>query len=336
MLAELRPLNADQMVEDELVPTPMILTDDPEAILRFALESLHQRQLCALVTLTAIDGGGSRAIGTQMAVRDDGFYCGYVSGGCVESAVAAEAMDAMAQGRDRELVLGRNSPFFDIALPCGGSIRLTIHVLRGADALEHVIDAIGVRERTGLVYLPDRQHLRPATAAEIGISGWCGEIFVRSYRPRTRLVIHGRSVELAATAAIATASGFDVIPLADEVPADTLADIIDRDTAVVFLHHDIDREMRSMRAALESEAFYIGALGSHRTHQRRCEELRLCGFEPGDIARIKAPIGLIPRTRDANALAVSVVADVVAADLYRDEQARAGSSKNNASGNVLF
>ncbi|WP_234836027.1 XdhC family protein [Sinorhizobium meliloti] len=83
-----------------------------------------------------------------------------------------------------------------------------------------------------------------------------------------------------------------------------------RDSAVALLHHDPYREMGSLEIALESKAFYIGALGSDRTHSRRCNELRRRGFSDASIARINAPIGLFPKARDARSLALSILADV--------------------------
>ena len=67
-----------------------------------------------------------------------------------------------------------------------------------------------------------------------------------------------------------------------------------------------------LEAALTADPFYIGALGSYRTHQRRVDKLQELGWDERDIARIKAPIGSFPQARDANTLALSVVADVAA------------------------
>ncbi|NKC23027.1 XdhC family protein [Ochrobactrum oryzae] len=79
-------------------------------ILRFAHNALERGHGCALVTLVEIIGGASRALGAHMAIADNGSYCGYVSGGCVEGIVAREALMALAEGRDRELRLGRGRP----------------------------------------------------------------------------------------------------------------------------------------------------------------------------------------------------------------------------------
>jgi xanthine dehydrogenase accessory factor len=94
---------------------------------------------------------------------------------------------------------------------------------------------------------------------------------------------------------------------------------IDTQTAVILLSHDLHREMPVLQAALRAQPFYIGALGSYRTHQKRTQKLSEIGFAPSDIARIKAPIGIFPKARDARSLALSVLADVAAAQLAADE-----------------
>mgnify|MGYP004723231373 FL=1 len=86
-------------------------------------------------------------------------------------------------------------------------------------------------------------------------------------------------------------------------------------TAVVLLHHDLDAEARVLDAATTSPAFYVGALGSTRTHYQRSERMQKRGFSRQDIDRIKAPIGMLGPTRDATALALSVMADIAASRL---------------------
>lgn len=100
-----------------------------------------------LVTLVEIRGGAARPLGAQMVVREDGRYCGFVSGGCVEAAAAFEALEMMGSGRDREIRYGEGSPWFDIVLPCGGGITLTLHKLRSAQPLLAVLNRL--EQKTG-------------------------------------------------------------------------------------------------------------------------------------------------------------------------------------------
>lgn len=285
----------------EEAPRPALLTDDPLDVLRFLVEALAQGIGAALVTLVDIRGGSARTLGAQMGVRADGLFCGQVSGGCVEAAVAREAMMAIAQGSDRFLHLGEGSPFFDIRLPCGGGIRLAIHVLRDGCALTAVLARLALRQPAALRYEAHDQRL--VVGAVEGRAGWRGDQFLWPFRPPVCAMIAGRPMERDAVLAMAVAASYEIAP--DESDATP-----DADTAVVLLQHDLDREMPMLLRALESPAFYIGALGSARTHERRCIALRERGVGETQIARIRAPIGLFPKARDARSLALSVVAEI--------------------------
>ena len=295
----------------DVAPQSAFTSDDPISILRFAAECLEQGFGAALVTLVDIKGGAARALGAQMAVRSDALYCGYVSGGCTEAAIATEAAMTIANGVDRYLKFGGGSRFFDIVLPCGGAITVSIHVLRDSLALRTVIDDVGARRRSGLRYDPSSQTL--TADPSVAQTGWVDESFVTLYRPRTRLVLSGQSIELQAMSQLATAAGYDL--LLANTPSDrrTIGDgQIDRDTAVALLHHDLDRELPILQIALAANPFYIGCLGAARTHKRRSDALRDLGYSYADIARIKAPIGIFGKARDSGSLALSVLADIAA------------------------
>jgi xanthine dehydrogenase accessory factor len=287
-------------------PRAAFLSDDASEILHFALQSLDAGYGAALVTLVEIRGGAARAIGAQMAVREDGLYCGFVSGGCTEAAVAAEAVIALQKGMDRNLRLGEGSPFFDIVLPCGGGITLAIHVVRYAEVLRDVLAALHQRMPVRLRYHAGAQTL--AFMPGEGAGGWEGDCFVRAYRPRPRLLVGGTPMETGAVARVAAASGYEVLVVERRCPMS--ADQLDRDTAVAILYHDIDNELPLLACALASPAFYIGALGSRRTHAKRCAVLRQLGYGEPELARIKAPIGVFDKARESNSLALSIVADV--------------------------
>jgi len=243
-----------------------------------------------------------------MVVREDGRYCGYVSGGCVEAAAAYEALQVIASGKDRVVRYGEGSAYLDIVLPCGGGITLAFHRLRDAQPLRNVLDLLAKRQPAALCYLPKFQRLASVDYAEI--SGWQDDAFITRYLPKTRVTVYGRSVEALATASIAHAAGYEVLS-----GEDVQAHSIDPFTAVILLYHDLDRELQVLLAALRSAPFYIGALGSLRTHATRVEKLLSLGFSEDEIARIKAPIGIFAQARDAHTLALSIVADVAAARL---------------------
>lgn len=302
---------------DDLRRTPerAFLTDDSREIMRFAVETLMSGQEAALVMLTEIRGGAARSLGAQMVVREDGQYCGFVSGGCVEAAAAFEALEVIATGVDREVRYGQGSPWFDIVLPCGGGITLAIHKLRSAQPLLAVLNRLEQRQPAGLRYAPQAQTLTflPATTR----TGWHNNGIEMCFNPCVQVLIHGGSIEAQATADLAAAAGYDVCHF--DPCSGHPASQIDADTAVILLWHDLHRELPVLQAARNANPFYIGALGSQRTHMQRRQKLSELGWREEEIDRIKAPIGIFPKARDARTLALSVLADVAAARLRRDE-----------------
>lgn len=93
--------------------------------------------------------------------------------------------------------------------------------------------------------------------------------------------------------AFATDERFPGVTLCTDWPDDAMTALDpDRRTAIVTLTHDPKLDDPGLAVALKSNAFYIGALGSRRTHAKRVERLREAGFNDKDIARIHAPIGL--------------------------------------------
>lgn len=113
--------------------------------------------------------------------------------------------------------------------------------------------------------------------------------------------------------AFATPERFPDVSLLAEWPDSVLPEIgIDRYTAVVALTHDPKIDDPALSAALRSECFYIGALGSRKTHERRIQRLTEVGFAEADLSRIHAPIGLDIGAVSPAEIAVSILAEIVA------------------------
>jgi xanthine dehydrogenase accessory factor len=106
----------------------------------------------------------------------------------------------------------------------------------------------------------------------------------------------------------------DVDQLIQSWPEKALAESpLNAETAVVTLSHDPKIDDPALQAALNSPAFYIGALGSRRTHAHRCERLGKMGFKEGDLARIHAPVGLDIGAENPEEIALAIMGEIVAA-----------------------
>jgi xanthine dehydrogenase accessory factor len=107
------------------------------------------------------------------------------------------------------------------------------------------------------------------------------------------------------------------VPSADEIvvdwPEEAFARIqLDRDTAVVVLTHDDKFDIPALAAALRSEAFYVGALGSRRAQSKRRERLLEAGLGDADLARLRGPAGLDIGAESPAETAVSILAEALA------------------------
>jgi len=162
-------------------------------------------------------------------------------------------------------------------------------------------------------------------------------VFCEVYGPPPRLAVYG-AVDLAEslcraarllgwTTIVADARARfatpERIPSADrlvvEWPGPAFAQIEpDHATAVVVLTHDDKFDLPALEAALASEAFYIGALGSRRTQARRRERLRESGVDERSFARIAGPCGLDIGAESNEETAVSILAEMLAARAGRD------------------
>lgn len=111
--------------------------------------------------------------------------------------------------------------------------------------------------------------------------------------------------------AFATGARFPAIALHAEWPDEVIPQIgLDPRTAMIALTHDPKIDDPALDAALKSDVFYIGALGSKKTQASRAERLKAAGFTEAQIARIHGPIGLNIGAKGAPEIAVSIMAEV--------------------------
>lgn len=299
----------------------------------------------ALATVIETWGSAPRQAGSQLAISGEGEMLGSVSGGCVEGAVITEALDALADRKSRVLTFGvSDETAFAAGLACGGTIRVLVEpVGDGAEALPEPMLAALIAARAApraiaVVTTPatwDRRLLTPgedpATDARFKSDRSGMEEdgrFIAIHNPPLRLIVIGAVhiaqplLQIARTCgyaptlidprgAFGSAERFPGEIILDDWPDEALAALVpDARTAIVTLTHDPKLDDPAIRFALTSPAFYLGCLGSTRTHAKRVDRLKADGFTPDQIARIHAPVGLDIGAKTPAEIAVSILAQI--------------------------
>jgi len=296
-----------------------------------------------LATLVSVEGGGPRPVGTQM-VFAPGIVAGYFSGGCVEGDVAGHAVACLEDGRPRTLVYGEGSPWPDIRLLCGARIEIFLERVEAGDsALSELLAAWG--ERRPVTYVSDGM----ARACAADLSPWPEAAVAKAYEPTPRLVIVGGDPTALAIAELGVKSGFETTlvrpkgpqtppPIAGlayrrEEPAEALAAIgLDPWTSVAVATHDLDTDRAALKAALPSQAAYVGLLGARRRLAGRLAELAVEGMPDAALARLHAPIGLDIGGKAPFEVAVSVIGEITALRYARASGSTSTTAPASAAG----
>jgi len=312
-------------------------TDD---ILQVALDYLEAGHAVALATVIETWGSSPRPVGAQLAIRADGVFMGSVSGGCVEGAVVGEAQEALSDGQCRVLEYGvSDEEVFAVGLACGGTIRVLVEPIAmgqgpGKAVLEYLAARRAEREPIGYQVNLDtweRAFVSPSDAPERFIkdrSGLDGHIFNLIFNPPLRMAIVGAVHIAQVLVPMAKLAGYEVTLIdpresfahAARFPDQTVvADWPDEAlqalapdvrTAVVTLSHDPKIDTPALEVALKSDAFYIGSLGSSRTHGKRVAALKALGFDSTQTGRIHGPVGLNIGAATPAEIALSIMAEI--------------------------
>ena len=298
----------------------------------------------ALATVVKTWGSAPRPVGSQLVIDGEMGFQGSVSGGCVESAVLFEAADAMRDGKCRILAFGvSDESAFEVGLACGGEIEVMVEPVGVGEgpSLDDVRALVAARaNRAPVVWEVNTgtwaRRLLPRDPADADLearfltdrSAREGDVFRGVHNPPLRLVVVGAVHIAQPLVQMARMAGYDVVlsdprdsfASATRFPEETFLDGwpdealeaygLDARTAVVTLSHDPKIDTPALEVALASEAFYIGALGSTRTHAKRVAALQEAGLSDEVIARIDGPVGLDIGASSPVEIAVSIMGEM--------------------------
>lgn len=305
-----------------------------------------QRALLATVVRTW--GSSPRPVGSVMALCETGAVVGSVSGGCIEddliyrysrahgavqgSTAPAGVTHEIPTGAPERVKYGVSADeAHRFGLPCGGTLELVLEFNPDAGSLAELVGTLSsghlVERRTELATGHVELRAADTPAALVDDGQWLSNTFGPEYR--MLLIGAGQLTEYLATMALF--NGFAVtvcdpreeyrgawsvpgVTIVTEMPDDVVRDFhVDRRSCVIALTHDPKLDDLALLEALETEAFYVGAIGSRRNNEaRHARMIEHFDQTAEGLARLRGPIGIYIGSKTPAEIAVSVMAEVLA------------------------
>ena len=295
----------------------------------------------AVATVIRTWGSAPRPVGSQLAVSGEGDIIGSVSGGCVEGAVIIEALNTLKTGRNVILEYGvSDEDAFAVGLACGGNIQILVEPV-GFGLSENIVAELVCRcqRREPVAYSIDiKSGVNKVITLDINggtknvrthTSGFYGAEFLVIYEKPLRMAVIGGVHIAQPLVSIARMSGFAVVVIdprstflnAIRFPNVELSNLWpdealkafkpDSRTAIITLSHDPKIDDLGLIEALNSNCFYIGCLGSKKTHSKRLDRLSKIVNSDVCLSRLHGPIGLNIQSRTPTEIAISIMAEVI-------------------------
>ena len=286
-----------------------------------------------------------------MFVNEKGEFAGSVSGGCVENEVIKTAGEVLQSREPKLLSFGiENEDAWSVGLSCGGKISVYVEPFWGADIWNKIgyfqkeqIPAVLITrigdQKSHSIHTEDEI---PGVLREEIIESFHGrkhllvekggkQYFIQLFPRKDQLLIIGAAHVTTELVKLGKMYDFETVVIdprqvfteksqfpepPDQLllsyPSEILKNfMLDQYTYAAILSHDPKIDDNALEILLRSGVAYIGALGSRKTHEKRKDRLKEKGFPDREIDRIHAPIGVNIRTKAANEIALSIIAEIV-------------------------
>lgn len=307
-------------------------------VIRTAVEWAEEGCRFLLATVVETWGSSPRPIGSMMALREDGRIVGSVSGGCIEDDMIFK-YSTDHQGLDAPLALPTLVTYGVSAeearrfgLPCGGTIKLMLEFEPEKQPLSELLSRLDNGElvrrivslQTGRTQLEVAQSLDVLKLSETKLAHTLG--------PGYRMLLIGAGALAEYLSVMATFNGFDVtvcdpreeyqssfqmagVKVVKDMPDDVVASFnLDSRSCVIALSHDPKLDDLALMEALRTSSFYVGAIGSRKNNQARRERLEThFGLSRRELNKLHGPVGIYIGSRTPAEIAVSIMAEVLAA-----------------------
>jgi len=305
-------------------------------ILETAIDWLKQDHRLALVTVVRTWGSSPRPIGSLMLMREDGLHVGSVSGGCVEEDLVARYRDQQLASAYPTLIdYGINrQESTRFGLPCGGRLELLVEELDNQVQLQTLLDKMQNRELISRQVCLTTGEVSLHAASASDEFAYTNDSVKKVFGPRWQMLLIGAGHLSQYVAQIALMLDYQVIvcdpreeyeqswTLNDSEAATEFVRMMPDEavqayathprSVVITLAHDPKLDDMALMDALNSKAFYVGAIGSQKNNDKRRERLKELGLTTQQLQRLHAPVGLPIGSHAPPEIAVSILAEITA------------------------
>ena len=293
-----------------------------------------------LTTIVRTWGSSPRPVGSIMALCEDGSVVGSVSGGCIEDDLIHRYSQAYASGDENSMPSGapqllkygiEADEAHRFGLPCGGTLQLLLEFDPEADALSAIVTRLEQGQLVQRIVSLADGSVSLASAEKPDELVLSDTQLVNTFGPEYRMLLIGAGQLGEYLASMALFAGFSVVvcdprveyrstwsvpgaQLVSEMPDDVVREFRpDLRTCVITLTHDPKLDDLALLEALETPAFYVGAIGSRLNNMARRERMmEYFDVSQEALARLRAPVGLYIGSKTPAEIAVSIMAEVLA------------------------
>lgn len=310
----------------------MIFSSDRE-IVQTVLNWLNEGHQVALITVLKTWGSSPRPVGSLMAIRDDGYFTGSVSGGCVEEDLLTRVKhNQLSNSSPTTIAYGSsNQEATRLGLPCGGRIELLVEQLENGSQLETVLNKISAGELISRSVCLSTGEISLDTATAMDEFSYQHHTVKKVFGPAWQILIIGAGHLTQYMSQIAMMLDYKVIvcdpreeyqqawtiqeiDCLSSMPDDAVKQLTNYQRSIVLtLAHDPKLDDMALMEALTVNCFYVGALGSERNNNKRRQRLAELGLTAQQLKQLHGPVGLDIGSHTPAEIAVSIMADITAA-----------------------
>lgn len=286
----------------------------------------------ALVTVVHTWGSSPRPIGSMMAIREDSRVLGSVSGGCLEDDLIKRYQPFPVERQFESLTYGVNADeAHQFGLPCGGTVQLIVEFNPDPIALEQLLQQTQTGQLIQRSVNLATKEIQLTRVHHPNTLSYDGQTLTHVFGPAYRLLIIGAGQLSEYLATMALFNGFQVtvcdprkhhlhswaienVEITHEMPDEAVDHFKPNSrSCIVALTHDPKLDDMALLSALNSNAFYVGAIGSRKNNEtRRHRMVEYLDQSPETVQKLHGPIGIFIGSKTPAEIAVSIMAQIIA------------------------